>query len=171
MTSPSPLHSAFLDLTRASPRELDSLIDARPGPEPAGLVGRRFRGINILPGARLLGIRKFMKGFRNDPSTGVVEGYNLRVRQGDDADVWQPVSEPFGFFNVTAAGPESRHSGTTLLDYGASPRNPRFRPERLLRDFLVVPDQGEPGILLGKAYLAIGGGLVKVGWFVLEEAS
>jgi len=41
--------------------------------------------------------------------------------------------------------------------------------ERQLRDFLVKPDPSNPDLLIGRAYLEIGGAQVPSSYFVLER--
>ena len=73
----------------------------------------------------------------------------------------------FGFY-VAGPPPAGRYPGTLGLDYGASARNAWWKPERLLRDYMVVVP-GPERIVLGKAYLAFGSVYVHVTFFVLEE--
>jgi hypothetical protein len=167
------MRDLFRRLAATPADELEALMLAGRRPEAEDLIDREFRGLNLLPGARTLGIRKFIKGFFRPPGSERVEGYNVRVAQNGDTEEWtpEPGRERFGFYVVRsgANGPSLRYPQSLLLDYGASARNPRLRLERLLRDYLVVPDPGRPDVLLGKAFLAVGGSGVKAGYFVLER--
>ncbi len=66
---------------------------------------------------------------------------------------------------------DSLYPNGILLDYGASPRNHRLAPERVLRDYLVQPYADDPDLLLGKAYLAFGSWRVASNFFVLGRLS
>ncbi len=165
------------DLALASPAELGRLFARGAAPDIDALVGYEFRGFNVGRGPAMLRIQKFIKGFFRGPDH--VEGYNIRVVQNGLGRPWveKPgleTPERFGFFVVTphshGDGPaDNRHGSAALLDYGASPRNPRWRIERLLRDYLVVPDPDRPDILLGKAYLAMGGVRVPAAYFLIKR--
>ena len=173
MTTDAP-SAKFLALAGSPAAELERLLASRPGPEPAALAGFEWRGANTPWYASLLGIRKFVKGFF-DAGSGV-EGYNIPVAQNAFEGPWLHLPSPedpkrFGFYLVSMVDPkarDNRYPNAALLDYGASPRNFALRPERLLRDYLVVPDPADPSLLLGKAYLAIGT-RVAVSYFALER--
>ena len=123
--------------------------------------------------SRLLGIRRFIKGFRS--INGTVHGYNVSVT-GTDLDLpwvarlqrggrreWAPFAVTLA--DRTADGP---YSDALLLDYGAV-ENPEPGLPRRLRDYLVAVSPGSDEILLGQAYVVLGRLRVPVGWFVLER--
>lgn len=146
-------------LCEAPNAELERVLSAGALPSAEQLAGWEWRGTNTPAFTALLGIKRFIKGFFAGPAG--LEGYNIPVK-----GLWlhQPSAESpkrFGFYKCL---PED---GKLLLDYGASPRNAVWQPERLLRDYVVV-DPEDPGVLLGKAYLALGA-LVPVSYFVLER--
>ena len=151
-----------------SGRALGELLSSGRAPDPAALAGWEWRGWNQPAALALLGIRKFIKGFFSG-SAGL-EGYNRPVVQdGFDAE-WRAKGEPFGFYRVAAArAPDDRHPNSLLLDYGASRRNAVWKPERLLRDYLVQPDPAEPDVLLGRATLALGPARPATNFFLLER--
>ena len=162
----------FEALASSSSARLEEALRQGVAPAPEALVGWEFRGFNVGPVAARLGIQKFIKGFFRGPAG--VEGYNIRVRQNGLAGPWQdrPGAERFGFFLVGPVDPSGRdnlYPRATLLDYGASRRNAWWRIERLLRDYLMVPDPAQPEVLLGKAYLAVAGARWPAGFFVLER--
>jgi hypothetical protein len=170
----------FDGLARASRGELEALLRRGVTPDPRALVGGRWRGCNVGVRMRLLGLQKFLKGFTVDPEVAAgatVEGHNVRVRQDGLANPWIPApnperARPFGFFLVlppAADGPDARYPNALLLDYGASPRNPRRSPTRVIRDHLVQPDPENGDLMLGKAYLAVGGWRVPSNFFVIER--
>ena len=164
-----------LELERTPPAELERLLLDGATPDLDALAGWEFRGINTPAWARLVGIKKFMKGFCR--SGEQVYGYNCPVVQNRLADAW--IARPddanpkrFGFYAVTPVDPTSRDNAylhALLLDYGKGD-NPRLDPSRGLRDYLVQPDPADPDLLLGKAYYAVGPlRLPTFAFFVLER--
>lgn len=147
-----PLFRAMKEMSRA---ELDELMARGKAPSEDALAGWEFRGWNHPPVLALLGIRKFVKGFfRGDG----LEGYNRPPRQDGFESEWSGAGRPFGFYRIgPAKAPDLRVPQALLLDYGASPRNPSWKPERFLRDYLVQPDPSEPDVFLGLATLALPG--------------
>lgn len=164
-------------LAQTSEAELEALLRGGRLPDSRGLAGFEWRGYNTAPFTALLGIRKFIKGFFAGHQG--IEGYNTPVRQNRLSEPWQRRPHPenpkrFGFYHVTrvrADGKDCLYPNGLLLDYGASPRNPRLAPERVLRDYLVQPYADDPDLLLGKAYLAFGSWRVASNFFVLGRLS
>lgn len=157
--------SRYEELAALPDRALEALL--RAGRPPQDLAGWEFKGYNTPFFASLLGIRKFVKGFFQGNG---LEGYNIPVKQNGLTGEWlhKPSADAphrFGFYVV---GPGDLYQNSVLLDYGASPRNPSWKPERLLRDYLVQPDKDDPDILLGKAYLALGM-RVPTSFFILQR--
>lgn len=171
MTSPRDL--SFRGLIATPPRGLEEIFRSSKSPDLERLPGRVFRGCNPPWHARLLGIQKFMKGFLRGENG--IEGYNLPVRQDGLDAPWsaKPSDESprrFGYYLARPVDPNARDSkypDSALLDYGASPRNPWYAVEKVLRDYVVQPDPANPDVLLGKAYLAFGPARVKANFFVL----
>ena len=167
----------FHELTRSSADVLEDFLRNGQRPPVETLVGYEYRGANIGAIPRRLGLQKFIKGFFDGPDS--IEGYNIAVDQNGLEAAWTPKPDHdqprrFGFYLVSplrmqGRGRDSRYPNAVLLDYGASPRNPRMRIERALRDYLVVPDPNRSDVLLGKAYLAAGRARLPVGFFVIER--
>jgi len=146
-------------------------------PAMEDLEGWEFRGYNVHPFTRLLGIRKFKKGFVRDPGNPhSLQGYNVKVKQNSLLDPWLDIirkGEPIhhGFFKVSPVDPAQRdnvYPRSLLLDYGAG-RNPMLDPSKLLRDYLVQVMAGDRDLYLGRATLALSIERVPVGFFVLER--
>jgi hypothetical protein len=164
---------AYLALVHSSQADLRQRMLRGETPDAAALAGREFRGTNTPATSRLLGIRRFVKGFLKEPD-GSFSGYNRRVKGSDLSTPWtcSPMrgQDRFGFFAVTPVrpeGPDNEVLGALLLDYGAR-SNPAWDPSRLLRDYLVRAEPGSDDLLIGQAYLAVGQRRVRIGHFVLE---
>ena len=170
-------------LLRKRGSELEKLMREGKAPSYDDLVGWEFAGTNLGAVTDLLGIRKFKKGFyRGDPrvphraSHGpreFIQGYNVVVKQNGIANphVAHPderAPKRHGFYRVhpvDASAKESKYPNALILHYGLG-RN-GGNPAALLRDYLVQPFGDDPDLLLGKAYLAIGGLRIPAGYFVL----
>lgn len=173
---PNQPSARVLELERMSAAALEETFQRGCTPALASLAGWEFRGLNTPPWFRLLGIKKFMKGFYKHVD-GTTYGYNCPVEQNRTAAPW--VAKPddanpkrFGFYTVApvdATAKDNRYLHALLLDYGQG-KNPRLDPSAGLRDYLVQVDAGDPDILLGKAYYALGPLRVPTAsFFILER--
>jgi hypothetical protein len=153
-------------------RQLERELLNGATPDVDTLVGWELRGINtrlfgLKPTARLVGLKKFVKGFYRDPS-GTVLGYNKAVRQNVLDGRWHVAPKRYGYYEVAAVDPTSRDNfylHALLLDYGKGD-NPPLDPSRVLRDYLVQLDEH---LYLGKAYFALGPARVPSNFFILER--
>ena len=168
MVAPS---AEYLALIAQPLRELRRCMLSGEPPVAAELIGREYRGTNMpATTSRLLGIRRFIKGFEQGED-GTVTGYNRRVRGGDLTAAWTAShwrGKPrFGYFTLTPVEPlgrDNRYPNALLLDYGSGLNKPRD-PTTILRDYLV---RTESGLLLGHAFFAVGPLRIPVGFFALE---
>jgi hypothetical protein len=169
-------HDPFRALALAPTAALERRLRAGRAPVLESLVGFEWRGFNTGWAPRLLGIQKFIKGFFQ--AEGRVEGYNITVAQNSLAAPWLHVPTPenprrYAFYQVTpvdTASVDNLYPAALLLDYGASARNADAPAlARRLRDYLVQPDPANAGLLLGKAYLALGARRLASNFFVLER--
>jgi hypothetical protein len=143
-------------------------------PDLAKLVGWEFRGTNVPGWARLLGIKKFIKGFWREGEE--VLGYKCPVVQNSLFEPWDSLPsnlhpKRFGFYKVTpvdATAKDNRYLHAALLNYGEGP-NPPWEPARGLRDYVVQVDPDNPDLYLGKAFYALGPLRVATNFFVLER--
>src|SRR5258706_8388731 len=105
---PSP---RMLDLERMPMRELDRIFVRGATPSLDALVGWEFRGLNhlvfMLPLARLIGIKKFVKGFYR-AEDGRVMGYNSAVKNNVLDGRWHVASKRFGFYETAPVDPTPR---------------------------------------------------------------
>jgi hypothetical protein len=168
----------YLELVATRPRELKRIMARGDTPDVAQLVGREFRGTNLPSTSKLLGIRRFIKGFQDDgfrDDGPAVTGYNSSVDGSDLRTPWVPRPQKdgrvrFAPFTVALVDPEAvdnRFLRALLLDYGAVP-SPEPGIAGRIRDYLVRVEPGDDTLLLGQAYLAFGSRRVAVGWFALE---
>jgi hypothetical protein len=165
----------YHELAHLSNRELEAVFCAAMGPTPDALAGYEWRGYNISAFTRLLGIQKFIKGFLTLDDR--IEGYNVAVQQNGLNAPWIPKPRPekpkrYAFFvvmHVDVSSKDSFYPQALFLNYGSSLRNPRFVPERLLRDYLVQPDSQNPDLMLGKAYLALGPWRLFANFFIIQR--
>jgi hypothetical protein len=165
----------FRELAQSSNAHLEQILQASKGPPLESLAGFEWRGYNTTWRTRLLGIQKFIKGFFLDGDH--VEGYNIPVVQNGLYRPWLHRPTPshpkrYAFYRTMWVEQESRdhfYPEAILLDYNASSRNPVYGVERLLRDYVVQPDPENGDLLLGKAYLALGGLRFPSNFFVLER--
>lgn len=160
-------------------REL--LMRGGTAPRFEDLAGWEFGGGNAVPLFRLIGIRKFVKGFYEgpprDPKKGpepFIQGYNIDVRgnRDDEPHILKPSPDKpkrYGFYRVHEVVPgarDDRYPNALLLDYGLG-GNGIFGPP--LRDYLVQVYPDDPDLLLGKAYVNILGLRIPANFFVLKR--
>lgn len=173
---PNRASARVRELDHLSLAELEQVFVRGVTPDVAGLAGWEFRGLNTPSYMRFLGIRKFVKGFWQD-AAGATWGYNYPVEQNPVDAGWYglpSVTNPkrFGFYTVApvdATARDNRYLHALLLDYGQG-QNPRLDASAGLRDYLVQIDAGDPDLLLGKAYYAVGPLRVPTAsFFILER--
>lgn len=165
----------YLALVRTRPAGLATVIRRGDTPDITALAGWEWRGTNMPATSRLLGLRRFIKGFVAADG-GMIEGYNVSVSGADLSSPWTEKRQRDGRrtwarFTITPVDPaahDNRYLHAVLLDYGAVASPEPGIPGRL-RDYLVrvVPDSDE--LLLGQAFLAAGPARIAIGWFALER--
>jgi hypothetical protein len=167
----------FFELAHTPTSELHRLFLRGERPDPEALAGWEYRGLNAPVWARLVGIRKFLKGFER--RGGRIVGYNQAVRQNRDVDPWLPPARHlgrgaprrFGHYAVEpvdATGRDNAYLHALLLDYGRG-GNPVWDPTRGLRDYLVRARPGSDDLLIGRAFYALGPLRVPASFFLLER--
>ncbi len=171
---------SFIELVRSAGNGVrETMMLNGTAPSFESLAGWEFAGANSLIFTRLLGIRKFVKGFYEGPDrargpTPHLQGYNITVRQNaDDADhLYTPSAESpkrHGYYRVHRVVPgarDARYPSSLLLDYSLGGNGALGPP---LRDYIVQVYPDDPDLLLGKAYVALGPVRVPVSFFVLER--
>ncbi|HEY8882515.1 MAG TPA: hypothetical protein VIM47_03870 [Dermatophilaceae bacterium] len=165
----------YLALVRTPPARLTGVLRRGDTPHVDALAGWEWRGTNMPATSRLLGLRRFIKGFTL-VEDGRAAGYNVSVPGADLSSPWTPRNQCDGrrewaSFTITTVDPtatDNRYLHALLLDYSAV-ASPEPGIAGRLRDYLVrvVPDSDE--LLLGHAFIAAGPARIPVGWFALER--
>lgn len=172
---PQPQTSpAYLALVATPTRRLTKVMRRGGAPDVDELSGWEWRGTNLPASSRLLGIRRFIKGF--DTRDGRAEGYNVSVVGSDLTSPWTERTQRDGRrewarFTVAPVDPtatDNRYLNALLLDYGAV-QTPEAGVAGRLRDYLVHVSPGSDDLLLGHAFLAVANLRIPVGWFALER--
>ncbi len=136
----------FESLTNPSKADLARLMRIGLPPAIADVVGYNFRGRNLQPSTKLLGTRKFKKGFYGDPAAGYAWGYYVPVQQ--NAKQAPRISTPseelpkrYFFFKVlpSAAAEDPKYSDSLVVDYRKWPKYSPLNPVRYTVDYLVYP--------------------------------
>lgn len=164
-----------------SDADLEKIMIRGEQPDPDQMADWLYRGTNTPSWAKLLGIKKFVKGFYrgapqifNRHGDGPLHGYNISVKQNALTHPWifkGGQAKRFGFYRVREVNPEETDNAflqALLLDYGQG-KNPIYDPSSGLRDYLVRAYPGRDDILLGQAHYALGPARVKTNYFVLEK--
>jgi hypothetical protein len=171
---------SFLSLAKSSDRDLEYVLRDGVTPSIEGLLGYEFKGYNLPFVTKILGFRKFKKGFFLDRGQSVekaeASGYNVAVVQNRLEDPWialpndaNPKRHAFyRVYRVRRVEVDNAYPHALLLNYALG-ENPRWNPARLLRDYLVQADPKNPDLLLGKAYFALGPARAFPSFFVLER--
>jgi len=160
------------DLTAMSDRELEAIFEGGTTPDFDKLFGWEFRGMNQPFFTKLMGIKKFTKGFYK--KTGRPFGYNIPIKQKPDGWSYKPTDEDpkrYGFYTVKPVDPDSeenKHEHALLLNYGEG-ENPFWGFTWILRDYIVKVDPDNDDLYLGKAYTVIGPLRLPPSFFIIER--
>lgn len=152
-----------------SPAALRARMDAGHPVRAADLPSGWYRGVSLgLPAwVDRLAWKTFAKTVHREGDA--VRGWNVRLEQDGIGAEPRPRlrrgrPRVFGHYAVVDDG------GGVVLDYGRG-RGPRLDPGRLMRDPVVALRAGEPTLLLGRTWLALGPlRLPTPSFFVLEYA-
>lgn len=82
----TPPTAAYLELVATPSRSLTAIMCRGTTPDLDALLGWEWRGTNLPATSRLLGIRRFIKGFHG--RRGRPEGYNVSVAGSDLTSPW-----------------------------------------------------------------------------------
>jgi hypothetical protein len=172
---PSPTPSrGYLDLVASPTRQLARVMQRGGTPDLDALCGWEWRGTNMPASSRVLGIRRFIKGFEDHH--GQAQGYNVSVVGSDLSSPWTERRQRdgrrewarFTVNPVDATAVDNVYLEALLLDYGG-PLVPEPGVAGRLRDYLVRVLPESDDLLLGQAFIAVGRLRLPVGWFALER--
>lgn len=172
----------FESLATSSLDALEQLLQTKPAPSFADVVGYEWRGWNVLapiakPVAGIMGIQRFGKGFfsrtEDVANAPYVEGYNIKIGRGGLTDEWTHLgdtAEPhrFAFYKVFKPGDEverrgGRYPNALFLDYlQGDPPNGLFTGKGL-RDYVVKINDD---LIIGRAKFTLGPLTVDGGVFI-----
>jgi len=165
----------FVDLPRA---ELARLLREGHPIDPAAIADFVYRGTSLgIPSwVEQLAWKVFAKTFHREPATGVLRGWNVRIRQQGLDGPLDPLLRrgrplTFGHFRVAACDEYVMPVAVRglMLDYGRG-GNARLDPTARLRDPVVALTPGSVDVLLGWSYLDLG--VARIGtpsYFLLER--
>ncbi len=152
-------------LRAMSRAELASLLRSGHPIDASALDDTEYRGVSLgLPAIiEKLTWKTFKKVFHRDPKSGLLRGWNVRIRQDLPAERYEPMMRndkplTFGHYEVVSARAGQVPKGCDrglLIHYGLG-NNGRFDPTSRLRDPIVAVNQGDAGLLLGWSYLELG---------------
>jgi hypothetical protein len=164
----------FESLAASGRDRLEQVLRAGTAPDYGRLEGHLYRGLNLGFVGRLAG-PKFKKGFARRAARPL--GYNELCRQDrkGPGGVWEvkPGRGHVGHFRVAAPPevprrrPAARYPRAGLFDYGLALNSGLQLPFRLIRDVVVLPNEDDHDLVLGKAYLDFGVGHIFCCYFVL----
>jgi hypothetical protein len=168
-----PKKRTLRDLARLPARELEEIFARGTTPDVDKLGGYEFMGYNVPFFAKLLGIKKFQKGFYRHEDGFF--GYNIPQYQNDISEPWrcQPVDHNprrFGFFSVKKVDPaakENKEPGALILNYEDGHNWPW--EGSFLRDYVKQADPDNDDLYLGKAYVALGPLRIMPSIFIIER--
>jgi len=113
----------YLALVRTPPARLTGVLRRGDTPHVDALAGWEWRGTNMPATSRLLGLRRFIKGFTL-VEDGRAAGYNVSVPGADLSSPWTPRNQCDGrrewaSFTITTVDPtatDNRYLHALLLD-------------------------------------------------------
>lgn len=168
----------FASITEQKRAVHEELFQRGTLPDMNVISGWQYQGWNLSLMALMMGIRRFTKGLQTNTTgsgdNAELNGYNLWIKQqGGPNDTWVP-SAPHrhGFYKVSRSAlsrTEFKHPHALLLDYGRG-GNPWYQPAKVLRDYIVQVYPNDPTLLIGKAYVALGGLRIFGGNFVMRRS-
>ena len=166
----------FDELTAYDNRRLEPFLTGFPAPEISDLLGFEFRGWNIQSATKVMGTRKFFKGFFGVATRPHAWGYNMPAVQDGKDHPWRAKTKdgrPIRcfFFKIVpgTAISDSLHPKTLVVDYRQWPEYFLLNPVKYTVDYLVYPDPQNHNLIVGKSYSQVLGTRIFLGFFILER--
>jgi hypothetical protein len=168
------------ELRKATGRELAERLAAGHPLDAESIAGFVYRGtsLGLSRWMEALSWVSFQKVFMRDDASGRVMGWNVRLEQTGLHGPSQPKKdrrgEPvrFGAYEVYPMGnvraPRPVPPGALLIDYSRAKAH-LLDPLAFVVDPLVALEPGNPELLLGWSYVALGGGISTPSYFLLER--
>ena len=170
--------SRLHELRNASQADLKRALFGGHSIAPEALQDTCYRGISLgLPSwIESLSWTTFMKTFHQDPDSGLLRGWNVRLEQTGLEGPIEPMRDlngrpkTFGHYEVVQATQTASHRAPNglLIDYGRG-RNSRLDPIGRLRDPIVALEENSVDTLLGWSYLDLGFAMPTPSYFLLQR--
>lgn len=154
-----------------SNKQLKTQLTSGHAIDSSALADTEYRGVSLgLPTwVERLTWKTFMKTFHQDPGTGRLRGWNIKLEQDGlhaapraKVKKGQPVT--FGHYEVV----EGQGRPGLLIHYGRG-KNAALDPVGLLRDPIVAIHAGSVELLLGWSYIDLGFAVPTPSYFTLER--
>lgn len=173
----------FESLAQSSLDDLEELLQEKPAPTFADVVGYEWRGWNVLapfakPVAGIMGIQRFAKGFftrgsvEDVANAPYIEGYNIKIARGGLTQAWTHLGgggpTRFAFYKCFKPGDElarrgGRYPNALFLDYLQGDPPNGLLTGKGLRDYVVkISDD----LIIGRAKFTLGPLTVDGGIFI-----
>lgn len=168
----------FNELTELNRTQLDELLHRGSTPKIEEVIGYEFRGYNLQAATKIIGTRKFKKGFyAAEAAANHAWGFNMPIVQNGKNAPWQAVPNEvnprrYFFFKVLPAGApgyERRLAHTLIVDYSKWRGYFVLNPARYTVDYLVHPDPENRDLLVGRSDFVMGPIRFFMGYFILER--
>jgi choline dehydrogenase-like flavoprotein len=168
----------FEQLTEFSNERLEDLVRIGSTPRIDDVVGYEYRGFNLQPATKIIGTRKFKKGFYAAyPGANHAWGYNMPIVQNLKDEPWVAVPNEenprrYFFFKILPAGApgyDRRYAHTLIVDYSKWDGYFLLNPARYTVDYLVYPDPENRDLMVGRSDFVMGPIRFFMGYFILER--
>jgi len=167
------------ELRKATGKELAERLARGHALQADSIAGWIYRGtsLGLSRWMEALSWVSFQKAFFRDDASGRVMGWNVRLEQtglhGPSRPKKERSGEPkrFGAFEVypsNVRAPRPVPEGAALIDYSRATAH-LLDPLWFVRDPLVALEPGNPEVLLGWSYIALGKGISTSSYFLLER--
>jgi hypothetical protein len=167
----------FEELTELSNKRLGELMRTGSTPKIEEVVGYEFRGYNVPWATKLMGTKKYKKGFYAQPGVSAYAwGYNVPVVQNRKTEPWLAVPNEanprrYFFFKVFPAGTpgyDKKMAHALIIDYSKW-RYFFLNPIQRTLDYLVFPYPENRNLMVGRSDFFAGRIHFPMGYLILER--